>query len=223
MIGYGQIRDSERSALSSLLALVAQEGSATHRHVGSDAMTHGPEAARTAADAVHHFALLHARHPGVIDHAVARTADPLARSVVEKMSAAFAEERALLARLVVAVGPLPSTPGHADAESAVVAQHHAIDMLARSDRNGCATGAALALITDWAAIRPLLENIAGRLGLDVAPSQLADIDVLMASLDGVSFGVAADRALLFGAQQIIAQHRGLWDLLEARALARAHY
>ncbi len=29
-----------------------------------------------------------------------------------------------------------------------------------------------------------------------------------------------ERAMLFGAQQLFAQHRGLWDLLEARASAR---
>jgi hypothetical protein len=31
---------------------------------------------------------------------------------------------------------------------------------------------------------------------------------------------AIERAILFGAQQLLVQHRGLWDLLEARAEAR---
>jgi len=30
-----------------------------------------------------------------------------------------------------------------------------------------------------------------------------------------------ERAMLFGAQQIATQHHGLWDLLDARARARA--
>jgi hypothetical protein len=30
-----------------------------------------------------------------------------------------------------------------------------------------------------------------------------------------------ERAMSFGAQQLLAQHRGLWDLLEARQAARA--
>jgi hypothetical protein len=34
---------------------------------------------------------------------------------------------------------------------------------------------------------------------------------------------AMERAISFGAQQILAQHRGLWDLLEARQLARGEY
>lgn len=220
MTGQAQPRLDDRNALSALFAVVAADGSAAHRHVLSDALTRGPEAARMAADAVHHLALLHARHPGVIDHAAARTADPGARATIEAAASAFAAERALLARLVVAVGPLPSTPGQADSESAVLAQHHAIDMLARSDRNGCATGAALALIADWAAIRPLLEQVADRLGIDHAPAALAHPEALAAALTNVAFGAPAERAMMFGAQQIVAQHRGLWDLLEARALAR---
>jgi hypothetical protein len=222
MIGQAQTRVSERSALSALLALVADDGSASHRHLNSDAMSKGREAARTAADAVHHLALLHARHPGVLDHAVERTSDSGARAIVGRMADAFGAERALLARLVVAVGPLPSTPGHANAESAVMAQHHAIEMLARSDRNGCATGAALALAVDWIAIRPVLDNVASQLGLEVVPTELMGVDSLAAALAPIEFGLAAERAMMFGAQQIIAQHNGLWDLLEARAVARAY-
>ncbi len=223
MIGQAQIRVAPAGALGSLFALVADDGSAAHHYPASDAMRRGPEAARNAADAIHHLALLHARHPGVVDHAVARTVDPLARIAVEAMAAAFAEERHLLTRLVVAVGPLPSTPGQADAESAVLAQHHAIDMLGCSDRNGCATGAALALVADWDAIRPVLEHAAERLGIDCPQSLLDAPAALAVSLADVDFGVAAERAILFGAQQIVAQHRGLWDLLEARALARQHH
>jgi hypothetical protein len=223
MIGQAQPRVSDANARATLFSLVADDGSAAHRHLASDAMMRGPDAARNAADAVHHLALLHARHPGVIDHAVSRTADPQARAVIAAMASAFAAERALLARLVVAVGPVPSTPGQADAESAVLAQHHAIDMLGLSDRNGCATGAALALIAEWAAIRPMFDHCAGRLGVDAPDSTLASPAALEASLAAADFGIAAERAMLFGAQQIVAQHRGLWDLLEARALARAHY
>ena len=57
-----------------------------------------------------------------------------------------------LARLVVAAGPMPSTPNHAEAESAINTQRHALDMLSQSDRNGCAIGAAFALALDWAAM-----------------------------------------------------------------------
>ena len=32
---------------------------------------------------------------------------------------------------------------------------------------------------------------------------------------------AIERAMVFGAQQLIAQHNGLWDLMAARAASRA--
>lgn len=223
MTGQAQPRAAHANQVTGLLALVANDGSAAHRYLASGAMMHGPDAARNAADAVHHLALLHARHPGILDHAVSRTADPAARSLIEAMAEAFAAERHLLTRLVVSVGPLPSTPGQAEAESAVLAQHHAIDMLGLSDRNGCATGAALALVADWAAIRPTLDHCAGRLGVDEPATWLAPPPALASVLADVEFGIAAERAMLFGAQQIVAQHRGLWDLLEARSIARAHY
>jgi hypothetical protein len=128
-----------------------------------------------------------------------------------------------LTRLVVAVGPLPSTPGQADTETAVLAQHHAIDMLAQSERGGCALGAALAVIADWTAIRAVLEMAARRLSIEVASSKLPDAEAIAAAIRSGSNSPAADRAMLFGAQQILAQHRGLWDLLEARAIARSNY
>lgn len=207
-------------ALDALVAHVLAEGSAKHRWPISDALHRGAHAARNAADAVHHLAHLHGRHPGVIAHAAQRTADPIARAVIEIGARQFADERALLARLVMAAGPLPSTPGHADSESAVFAQHHAIEMLAQSDRNGCATGAALALIVEWATIRPLLDAVALRLGLEVSATQIPPPGTLSNVLESASFGTAAERAMVFGAQQIVVQHWGLWDLLEARAIAR---
>ncbi len=223
MTGQALQNQAPKSALDALLALVAAEGSGAHRHFLSDAMQLGPDAARNAADVVHHLALLHGRHPGVIDHASQRSQIPEAQMLLVRAADGFAAERALLAKLVVAVGPIPSTPGQADSESAVLAQHHAIDMLARSDRNGCALGAAIALHADWIAIRTLLDDIAHRLGVNVEPLGLEGHDAIITALESAEFGMAVERAMMFGAQQIVAQHRGLWDLLEARALARDHY
>ncbi len=223
MTGQAQQIASQSEVVDTLLVLVAAEGSGAHRHFLSDAMQKGPEAARNAADVVHHLALLHGRQPGVIDHAAERSQLPQAQMLLVRAADGFAAERALLARLVVAVGPIPSTPGQADAESAVLAQHHAIDMLARSDRNGCALGAALALHADWIAIRTLLDDVARRLGVTADPVRLDGHDAIITALASVDFGAAAERAMVFGAQQIVAQHRGLWDLLEARALARNQY
>jgi hypothetical protein len=223
MIGQALSPGLSRDTADAMLALVRAEGSAAHRHPKSEVLTHGADAARNVADVVHLLCLLHGRHPGVVDHAIERVTNTTIRAFLTDAAAAFAQERSLLTRLVVAVGPLPSTPGQADTETAVLAQHHAIDMLAQSERIGCALGAALALIADWSAVRPVLETAARRLSLDVDRSELPNADIVATVIRSTDNGVAADRAMLFGAQQIIAQHRGLWDLLEARAIARSAY
>ena len=205
-----------------LAALVQAEGTAGHAHAGSDALTHGPEAARNVADVIHHLCLLHGRHPGILEYAAIRSTGPLQDLLIEA-SDAFGIERALLTRLVVAVGPLPSTPGQADAESAVLAQHHAIDMLGRSDRNGCAMGAAIALLLDWNALRPIIDEAARRLSVEAPRSMLPGDARILDAVRATAPSVPVERAMMFGAQQIVAQHRGLWALLEARAAARSDY
>lgn len=175
---------------------------------------------RDIADAVLALCMLHGRQPGVLDHVIARNKLAAAQGWIEVAVAAFAIERALLARLASAAGPLPSTPGQAESESAIIGQHHALDMLAQSDRAGCAIGAAVALVIDWAAIRTVLDAAACRFGL-VPPAFRMPPDVETAIVvAAASDNPAAERAMAFGAQQVLAQHRGLWDLLEARASAR---
>jgi len=223
MIGHALAAGATRDTADALLALVQAEGTAGHAHPTSEVLTRGPEAARNIADIVHLLCLLHGRHPGVIDHAAVRTTDPVTRAFLGAAADAFAIERALLTKLVVAVGPLPSTPGQADTEAAVLAQHHAVEMLAQSERGGCALGAALALIVDWAGVRAVLDGAAKRLSIEFAPCALPDATAVAAAVRAAGNTPAADRAMLFGAQQILAQHRGLWDLLETRATARHNY
>jgi hypothetical protein len=223
MNGQALQTGTTRDTADALLALVRAEGTAAHAHPASGVLITGPESARNVADIVHLLCLLHGRHPGVVDHAIGRVGDGAAHAFLVEAAEAFAAERALLTKLVVAVGPLPSTPGQADTETAVLAQHHALDMLAQSERGGCAFGAALAVIADWASIRSVLDMAAKRLSIDVAPSELPSEDAIAHVIRNAENTSAADRAMLFGAQQIVAQHRGLWDLLEARALARNIY
>ena len=135
-------------------------------------------------------------------------------------NAGFATERFYLATLTAAAGPLPSTPGQAETDAALVAQRHAFAMLSRSDRAGCATGAAIALVIDWYAFRNAIDMAAARFGVTppaVALPNAIDVATIVATL---SDSPALQRAMAFGAQQLFAQHRGLWDLLEARASAR---
>lgn len=205
---------------SAFTALVVREASASHPHVRSLLVLQSARDARNATDALHHLSMLHGRHPGVVDHAAARTLDAVARKALFKLADNFAAERDAIGRLVVAAGPIPSTPGQAETEASVIAQHHAIDMLAQSERQGCGLGAAIALALDWHAIRCVMDAAGKRFGVELPASALPPVPSLAAIIDACE-GVALERAILFGGQQIVTQHRGLWDLLETRASARA--
>ncbi len=212
------------SATADMLgALVAREGSAAHSFLGSDELVKSRHATRNLADVVHHLCLLHGRHPGVVDHAATRTVHEDARSWLIATVDGFAVERLFLTKLVVAAGPLPSTPGQAQSESAVNGQRHALEMLAKSDRYGCALGAAATLVLDWRAFRPLLVTAATRLGLEAPHFSLPSDEETLCVVAAVGETPAIERAVVFGAHQILAQHRGLWDLLEARQIARGEY
>ena len=203
-----------------LAACVAGHGSASHPWFAGEALLAGPDWVRDLADAIHFLCVLHGRHPGVVDLAAARIVDQPARAWLEAAGAAMAGERRYLARLNVAAGPLPGTPGGAASETAILAQRSALATLAQSDRKGCALGAALAFAADWAAIRTLLDSAAARLGIDRPSCRLGTAADLAAVADRAGATPPAERALLFGAEQLALQHRGLWDLLEARAQAR---
>ena len=203
-----------------LLDCAADQGSASHPYATSDSLLNGSDVSRDLADLIHFVCMLHGRYPGVIDHAAARVVEPDARAWLARASHLFAGERAYLARLAVAAGPVPSTPGAGDSDAAVIHQRHAIEMLAQSERNGCAVGAAMAVILDWAAIRAVLDSAARRFGVE-APAYPADPAEVAAVADAFASTAAVHRALFFGSQQILVQHYGLWDLLEARQQARA--
>jgi hypothetical protein len=204
-------------------ALVRVDGTLGHAHAGRAGAAGGATqlGLPDLADAVHYLTMLHGRHPGVIDHAATRSTDNAARNWLVQTTAAFADERSYLTQVAVAVGPIPSTAGQADCEAAVSHQRHALDILAQSDRRGTAMGAAAALLLDWAAVRRVLDAAAIRAGVEPQPCTLPDRKATLAMVGAIGGSDAMDRALQFGARQLIAQHRGLWDLLAARADVRA--
>ena len=122
-----------------------------------------------------------------------------------------------------AVGPIPSTPGAIETETSLNAQRNALEILASSERRGCALGAAAALVGDWWPVRRLLDRAAARAGLDSPAPALPDEASLAAAVEAASDTPASERALAFGAEQLLLQHRGLFDLLEARSEARVGY
>ena len=218
----GVAENASRTPRAGMLdTLLAEAGSGIHRYVRSADLLSGPEAARNLADAVHYLCVLHGRLPSVIDLAATKT-DSAAAGWMSQAAIGFALERTYLTRLVVAVGPLPSTPGQSECEAAAVAQHHALEMLARSERSGCALGAAIGLMLDWAAVRPVLDAAADRFGLARMASELPGPAATRAFAEDIATGPAMERAIRFGVEQILVQHGGLWSLLESREHARRH-
>ena len=204
-------------------ARVASGGLAAHPHLAALVDGSGIHAGRDLADAIHLLCHLHGRHPGLI--AIALTANACAEAAewLDQAAVGFESERLLLVRLTSAVGPLPSTPGAAETEASLAAQRHALETLARSERRGCAIGAAAALAGDWAAIRALLDRAASRTGIDVPSAWLPDQASVADVIARCATTPASERALSFGAEQLLLQHRALFDLLEARAEARGDY
>lgn len=203
-----------------LLAAVADQGSAAHPYPAGAALLSHPASPRNIADALHFLCLLHGRCPGLIELAAAGPAEPCTAPWLSEAGAAFAMERAYLTRLAIAAGPVPGTPGGAISEAAVLGQREALATLARSERVGCAAGAALALAADWRSVRAMLDRAAERLGVEPPPFGLGDPFTLRSVADGLGRTPSRERAMLFAAEQVALQHSGLWSLLEARQQAR---
>ena len=172
------------------------------------------------ADIAHFLCILHGRHPGVIDNAATKTTDDAARKWLVQATDGFVAERAFLTKLTVAAGPVSGVSASDQSNAAVHGQRKALEMLSQSDRNGCAIGAAIALVSDWQSIRNILERMALRVGVEARSSILPDLATTATLRDELSKSAALERALNFGSEQLLGQHRGLWQLLEARRNTR---
>lgn len=211
------------STAQAQLLRIADEGCARHSYLNALLEASGPHAGRDLADAIHLLCHLHGKHPGLVELALQRAPKSPLRTWLERASVSFERERLYLVRLTSAVGPVPSTPGATQSESALVAARHALETLATSERDGCAVGAVTALVGDWWPIRRLLDRAASRAGIECPAPSLPDEASVIAAIDGVSENPASARALAFGGQQLLLQHRGLFDLLEARSAARGDF
>lgn len=205
------------------LARVAGEGCARHSYLNALLETSGRHSGRDLADAVHLLCSLHGRHPGLVELALQRCPKGPAQDWLARASESFERERLYLVRLTSAVGPLPSTPGAAETEASLMAARHALETLAMSERDGCSLGAATALVGDWWPVRRLLDRAAARVGIEPPAPSLPDEGSVVAVIDGKSVTPSSARALAFGGEQLLLQHRALFDLLEARAEARGDF
>ena len=168
------------------------------------------------ADVAHFINISHGRHPGIIDHAAHKIVDDAARKWLIRAIDAFAAERAFLNALTVAAGPERRHHGENKIASLIIGQAKNFEMLATSDRKGCPAGAAIAFAIDWQRSRPLLSAVALHVGLDVPPCTLPDIIECSELAEKLGGSESYARAMRFGAEQILAQQRGLWQLIAAR-------
>lgn len=211
------------SVAEAQLARVAGEGCARHPYLAALLESLGRHSGRDLADAVHLLCSLHGRYPGVIELALQRCPKGPVQDWLTRASEAFERERLYLVRLTSAVGPLPSTPAAAETEASLVAARHALETLAMSERNGCALGAATALVGDWWPIRRFLDRAAARAGTEPPAPSLPDEASVLGIIDLGADTPASARALSFGGEQLLLQHRSLLDLLEGRAEARGEF
>jgi hypothetical protein len=168
------------------------------------------------ADIAHFMCISHGRLPGVVDHAASKIVDEAARIWLVQAIEGFSAERSYLNQLTVAAGPIRRLIGQDKISALLANQSKSFEMLATSDRKGCPAGAAIAFILDWRATRNLLDHAALALGIE--PQQISLPDAQMSEKIANELGVneAQKRAMLFGAQQLLAQQRGLWQLIAAR-------
>lgn len=223
MAVHRSVGQYEVSVAEAQLARVASVGCARHPYLNSLLEASGRHSGRDLADAVHLLCSLHGRYPGLIELALQRCPKGTVQEWLTRASEAFERERLYLVRLTSAVGPLPSTPGAAETEGSLVAARHALETLAMSERNGCALGAATALVGDWWPIRRLLDRAAARVGTESPAPSLPDEASVVRIIEEAADGAARGRALAFGGEQLLLQHRALFDLLEARASARGDF
>lgn len=209
------------SVSAQLDQMVALEGSGAHPYIQNGGINEGPAAMRNLADAVHFLCILHGRFPAIIDHAARIGAEPSSMRWMDQAAEAFSQERRFLAQMTTSLGPAPSTADQLRSETAVAAQCRALDMMAQSERRGCALGAAITLMLEWRTLRALLDISAERMGLTPLRCLLPDLRTTARIADQAASNAAIERAMMFGAQQLLIQHRSLWDLLSARAASRS--
>jgi hypothetical protein len=168
------------------------------------------------ADIAHFINISHGRHPGVIDHAASKIVDDAARTWLIQAADGFAAERRYLNALTVAAGPIRRHIGQDKVTAMITGQNKNFEMLATSDRNGCPAGCAIAFVTDWSQSRVLLDRAALILGMQPAPNALPTQQDCTHLADAIATNDATRRAMAFGAQQLLGQQRGLWQMIAAR-------
>lgn len=198
--------------------MLARSGTAGHAFVARffDEARH-PDGRETLSDTFHQLSLLHGARPSLFEVA-GQSDNGAAAGWLAHASRVFSEERHLLAHLISAAGPPPIRKDQTRIEEAVRANRAALVTLASSDRFGCAIGAAAALMMDWGTISTMMRSAAQRFGIAVtnASPDWPDRNETFRQLVTATVS-GGERAVTFGFQTLLAQHRAFWDILHSRA------
>ncbi len=168
------------------------------------------------ADIAHFMNISHGRHPGIVDHASHKIVDDNARKWLVRSIDGIAAERNFLNILTVTAGPIRRLTGQDKITALIESQSKNFEMLATSDRKGCPAGAAIAFVVDWHQTRALLDCVALHIGLETSPITLPSVQECIMLVNRLDANEGYRRAMGFGAQQFLAQQRGLWHLIVAR-------
>ncbi len=168
------------------------------------------------ADIAHFMCISHGRHPGIIDYAADKIVDDVAREWLLHAIDGFSTERGFLNQLTVAAGPIRRMAGQDKLTSLLQHQAKSFQMLATSDRNGTAAGAAIAFLIDWQLCRPVFDQMALGLAIEPPVNRLPSAAQCQEMATALAQTPSQQRAMQFGAEQLLAQQRGLWQLIAAR-------
>lgn len=168
------------------------------------------------ADIAHFMNISHGRHPGIVDYAAHKIVDDAARKWLIEAIDGMAAERSFLNELTVTAGPIRRLTGQDKITALIEGQAKNFEMLATSDRKGCPTGAAIAFVVDWHQTRALLDQVALHIGLEAPSTTLPSVEQCSKLAEQLDDGAGYRRAMSFGSGQLLAQQRGLWQLLAAR-------
>ena len=222
-------RSVERSSASvaeAQLARVAGDGCARHPYLAMHCWRLPDRTSgRDLADAVHLLCSLHGRYPGLIELALA---DCVRRDPPRTGSSRAS--RSVRARAAL---PRPGDLRRRPAAKHAGRRRDRIEPVRGAPRARNARAIPNARAARWAR-RPRWSATGGRSagcstaprpapGLECPAPSLPDEASVVGVIGGACDDSASDRALAFGGEQLLLQHRALFDLLEARAEARGDY
>lgn len=201
------------------IELLQNQGSSQHpfqRRLRADGFV---ELDSALIDAVRHIAFIHGRFPGLFEEAQ-RNSPPSAEysGWLRAMAADFSRERLMLAKLLAHSPSSQAQPTSIAEQLSFEAFGRDLLALSRSERPGCALGAAIALALDWNSIRAVLDRASALFEYSAPPTSMPSDEEIFEKL--VNLDPALERALLFGANELLLRHERLWGILEARHWAR---